>query len=214
MKWNRTDLAMVLIGLIPALAALLMYKDLPGQMATHITLSEEADRTMGRPWAILMLALLGAGIPLLTKATRGMDPKKDAFANFEGAYGMFRWATTIFICYTGLFLVAYNLGYRFSTKWVSSLGLGLLFMLVGNYLGQVRFNYTFGIKTPWTLADETVWRKTHRLAGPVWMLAGAVIAFTLVIPEIWAYALTIAVLAVAVVLPLVYSYLLFKKTNR
>ncbi|WP_438448305.1 SdpI family protein [Gorillibacterium sp. sgz5001074] len=212
MKWNRTDLIMILIGLLPAAAAVLLYRELPERMGTHFS-SSGVDRTMERPWAILMLALLGAGLPILTKATRGFDPRKEAFAYFERAYRIFRWAVTLFISFTGLFMVAYNLGYQVSPQWVSSLGMGLLLMVLGNYMGQIRFNYTFGIRTPWTLANETVWRGTHRMAAPIWTAAGAVIAFSVALPSGWSQGVSLTALVVAVAVPVLYSYLLFRRVK-
>src|SRR4029077_13644458 len=43
---------------------------------------------------------------------------------------------------------------------------GVLLLAIGNYLGKARQNAIFGLRTPWTLADATVWDRTHRFAGP------------------------------------------------
>jgi len=210
MKWNRTDLLLMLTGLIPAAVALMVYQRLPEQVATHISYSGEADNWMARPWAILMWALLGGGIPLLTKAMRWVDPKSGAFLRFEGVFTLFRWAITLFMVYAGLAIIAKNLGYDFSTKWITSLGLGVLFMIIGNSLGKIRFNYTFGIRTPWTLANEEVWHKTHRLAGFVWFLSGALMAVGILLPGKGPYLVSLILLAGAVGIPTLYSLMLYQ----
>lgn len=53
--------------------------------------------------------------------------------------------------------------------------LGLLLIVVGNYLPKNRQNYTIGLKLPWTLDDPDNWNKTHRLAGYLYILAGLVL---------------------------------------
>jgi uncharacterized membrane protein len=209
MKWNRQDTLMVLIGLIPALVGLWMYKELPVQMAIHFNAHNEVNGTMGRPAALAILVFL-AGIPLYSKLGRIMDPKKENYGKFEGAYGKFRWVITIFVFLVGMFLITYNLGYDVSPEWISSVLIGILFMIIGNFMGQIRFNYTFGIRTPWTLSNETVWRKTHRMAGPLWMLAGIMMALSAFTSGAWGAIPMISSIAVAVLIPTGYSYWLHR----
>jgi hypothetical protein len=52
---------------------------------------------------------------------------------------------------------------------------GVLLLAVGNYLGKARQNWFIGLRTPWTLADATVWDKTHRFAGRGMVLGGLVL---------------------------------------
>ncbi|HMC92889.1 MAG TPA: SdpI family protein, partial [Allosphingosinicella sp.] len=40
--------------------------------------------------------------------------------------------------------------------------IGAMFVLIGNQLGKSRSMYLVGIRTPWTLASEEVWIRTHR----------------------------------------------------
>jgi len=49
---------------------------------------------------------------------------------------------------------------------------GLLFVVIGNYLGKIRSNFVIGIRTPWTLSSELSWNKTHRLGGKLFALLG------------------------------------------
>lgn len=214
MKWNRTDLILVLIGLIPAILSLVMYNRLPDQMGTHFGPSSQVNEYMDRPAAIAMLAFLGVVVPLLTKIGRKIDPSKHNFAKFEGAFSVFRWVITLFMCFVGLFLVGYNLGYNLSPKLVTSLGLGLLIIVLGNFMGQIRFNYSYGIKTPWTLSNETVWRKTHRMAGPVWVAGGIGILLSAFAPGAWGSTLMLAMIAIIALVPAAYSYLVHRGMNR
>ena len=91
------------------------------------------------------------------------------------------------------------------------LGVCLLFALIGNFLPKTRSSYTFGIRTPWTLASENVWHKTHRLAGPLFVLAGlGGAAGALLADGAWITLAPIGLLLGMVVVTVVYSYLAYR----
>jgi uncharacterized membrane protein len=93
-------------------------------------------------------------------------------------------------------------------------GICLFFALIGNVLGKVRRNFWVGVRTPWTLASETVWNQTHRLAAWCFVTAG-LLGFILVmlLPPAAAWALFIAIL-IAALLPVFYSLVLYKRLER
>ena len=87
---------------------------------------------------------------------------------------------------------------------------GILFIVIGNYLPKCRQNYTVGIKLPWTLHDEENWNRTHRLAGKIWMVGG--LLFLLL--AVSGYENTVImpiIMLVIVFVPVVYSYLYYVK---
>jgi uncharacterized membrane protein len=90
--------------------------------------------------------------------------------------------------------------------------MGGMFVLLGNYMPKVKHNYTFGIKTPWTLASENVWNKTHRMAGPMWVAGGlAMMAMMFIKSSVAATVIMFGIVIVLVIVPMVYSYFEFKK---
>ena len=91
--------------------------------------------------------------------------------------------------------------------------IGALFAMLGNYFQTVRPNYFIGIRTPWTLENELIWKKTHRLGGRLWMAGGVLIAIlSFFIKSNSALAITFgAILSVMVIVPVVYSYTEFLK---
>ena len=84
-----------------------------------------------------------------------------------------------------------------------------LFVAIGNYLPKCKQNYTMGIKLPWTLADENNWNRTHRFAGPIWVVCGLVIMLCGLIGGAFLWVM-VAAFVVMIAAPTVYSYLLFK----
>ena len=149
---NKRDLLYVLIGLSPAIGALVLYNRLPETMATHFGPSNEVNGTMGKGAAILVLALIGL-VPILMRVMRNLDPKRAEYQTFSTAFEVSRFGTALLVTAAGWAIVVYNLGYALDIRKIALIAVGLLFAVMGNYLTQVRQNYLFGIRTPWTLAD-------------------------------------------------------------
>ena len=105
----------------------------------------------------------------------------------------------------------YALGYPLSMGKIVRFAIGLLLVFIGNYFGKIRHNYTFGIKTPWTLASEEVWNKTHRISGPLWVVAGLIWMLSIFITEKLAFAIAMGSIIVVSIYGFAYSYILFQK---
>jgi uncharacterized membrane protein len=90
--------------------------------------------------------------------------------------------------------------------------ISLLFILMGLYLPQVKKNYFVGIKTPWTLASEESWNKTHALGGKLFVLAGLITLLGLFFSD-KAVCIMLAAVALAVIISFVYSYIIYKKAE-
>lgn len=94
---------------------------------------------------------------------------------------------------------------------MANLLLGVIFIVIGNYLPKCRQNYTIGIKLPWTLSDEENWDKTHRFAGKIWMLCGVLEIIVGFLPIAQFEIVTIALILLATIPIAVYSYLFYRK---
>jgi uncharacterized membrane protein len=88
-------------------------------------------------------------------------------------------------------------------------GIGLLLAVVGNFLGKVTRNFFVGIRTPWTLASEEVWMRTHRLGGRLFVLAGLAM-FALALAGGGPIAMIVVVGAAALV-SVVASYFIYRR---
>jgi uncharacterized membrane protein len=69
-------------------------------------------------------------------------------------------------------------------RWISyvpSCLVGVVLVVAGNVLPRLRPNNAMGIRTRWTLEDEAVWMRTHRVGGYFLLVFGAtLIAWTFV----------------------------------
>lgn len=209
-KWD----ALVLVVWLAAAAAIaVMYPRLPAVVPSHWDAYGRVDGYMSRG----LMVLMGLGLPvaiyaLMTVLPR-IDPRRENYARFAGAYGLIRAAVAILI--TGIFAVALatGAGHPLPVERIAPVAVGLLFVLIGNVMGQVRHNYFVGIRTPWTLADEEVWRRTHRFGSLVFVVAGLAMTLVGVVGPGGAWVLSImlpCILAVTL-LPVVYSYMAWRR---
>ena len=168
---------------------------------------------MGVIMPLLMLALLFA-VPFF-------DPRGASFNRFKGIYQGFSAAFTVFMIVVAWLTPATALGLiPESGSLVSTLVFGffgLLLVGLGIAMPHIEPNYTFGVRVPWTLNDPENWRRTHRFAGPVFVVMGvATLASALLAsaaPELTLVVLLVALLG-GVALITLYSFLLWKRVIR
>ena len=89
--------------------------------------------------------------------------------------------------------------------------LGVMFLVVGNYLPKCKMNAFIGIRLPWTYSSDENWRRTHRLGGFVWVICGALLLVNAVVKSL---LLQMVSMFGAVIIPGVYSYLIYRKEKK
>jgi uncharacterized membrane protein len=194
------------ITLLPILAGLILWNQLPEQMPTHWNAAGEIDGWSSKPFAVFCLPLILLGAQWLCVIATSADPKKAAHP--EKILHMIFWFIPVLSVVMHALTYAAALGKEVKMESVLPVILGLLFTIIGNYLPKCKQNYTIGIKVPWTLDNEENWNRTHRLAGRLWVVCGLIILFTGFFSLTW-ILLPIALLMVLV--PFVYSYMLYRK---
>lgn len=203
--WKVLLLTSVII-LLPVLAGMVMWDQLPDRMPTHWNMQGEIDGWSSKPFAVFGLSLLMLGVQWLCVFATGMDPKRDSHS--EKILHLVFWIIPVLsvVLYTLTYMAALGREVRMET--VMPVLIGLLLTLVGNYLPKCRQNYTIGIKIPWTLNSEENWNRTHRFAGRLWVVCGFVVMFT---GFFGSFRWTLPVMIVMVAGPMVYSYLLYRR---
>ena len=164
-------------------------------------------------WSALLLpAAMTAGVSLLFWFLPALEPRRQGLARSQGLY-LWAWVAVLGLGpVIELATLSEAFGWGLSVPHVTAGAVGAMFALIGNQLGKSRSMYMVGIRTPWTLANEEVWIRTHRLGGKLMVAAGLVIlaAAILQVPAEWLAPITIAAVAIAVGVPVVYSYLLWR----
>ena len=208
MKKDRTTLLLTtLVCLLPMLAGAALYSRLPETMATHWGLNGEADGWSSRAFAVFGLPLIVTALHLLVYFGLNADPKR---ANMSGALRtVSHWICPVVSVLCGGLTLANALGYGVRVERVVPIFVGLVFVIVGNYLPNTKQSYTMGIRLPWTLHSEENWNRTHRLAGFLWVLGG--LYFIVMSFFGWNAAAFLPPLLAMVLVPAVYSYLLYRQ---
>ena len=210
-KWRWQDTVIVILGLASLGYALVNYGKLPDQLPAQFGITGKVNRYWDKNVAIPVWALLGIALPLLMQFTRSIDPKRDNYKKFEKAYAMSRLAIGLLSNLILVLSVMYGLGKDINVGKIAIVALGLMFIAIGNYMPQVKDNYLFGVRTAWTLASPEVWRKTHRLSGAMWMIAGLLIAIGGVLTGTLSIILIVTALVLAIVVPILYSWVISRQ---
>ena len=136
------------------------------------------------------------------------DPKRNNMSAALKSISLWIIPVLSVLCY-GLTLAA-AMGRPSHIETIVPLLVGILFLLIGNYLPKTKQSYTMGIRLPWTLESEENWNRTHRLAGFLWVAAGTLFIL-LSLLRLWNGWLLGILLAVMVLSPILYSYFLHRK---
>lgn len=211
--WKSESVPLVTI-IISALLSFYFYAHWPAQVASHWNFRGEVDGYGSSVFMAFFFPALLIGMYLLFLLLPYIDPKRERYAEFAKTYHIFKMAIILVLFAVYLVTGIYNLGYEFNVGIAVAVLIGLLMIIIGNYLGKIKYNYFMGIRTPWTLASETVWNKTHRVGRWIFILFGVLIIVAPFLPEVIGLILFIAGAALAVVGTFLYSYLVFRQEKK
>ena len=209
----KKELPIILIIIMMFAASIYFYPQLPDKIPTHWNFKGEIDGYSGKLTGAFLIPVMNIIMYGLFIFMPVLDPKKENYKLFESTYIYFRYLFHIFFLGMHGLIIAAALGYNVDTGRLVTLAVSLLLMLMGNVMGRLKHNYFVGIKTPWTLADEEVWRKTHRLGAILWTAGGLMGVIMSLLRQIMVWVF-IAVIAVMTFIPIVYSYLIFSKLKK
>ena len=207
-KYGKTLIITTIVIMLPVLAGVILWNRLPEQLPTHFNAAGEADGWSSKAFGVFGLPLILVVFQwLCTVGSLKMDPKAE---NLEGkVFSLVLWITPVLSIVMNALVYCTALGMDMNVQIIVPLLIGLLMVIIGNWLPKCKPTWTLGIKLPWTLAAENNWNRTHRFAGPVWVVCSMVIMLCALIGGafLWVMPATFVVMIAA---PTVYSYLLFK----
>jgi uncharacterized membrane protein len=209
-----TMIALILIA-IAAIAGLLLWNQLPEQMASHWNINDEADGFTSKFWGVFLMPIVTLGMFGLFIVLPNIDPLKANIEQFRGAFNLFIVLIIGFMLYVHAITLVWNLGYqnfRFSMALLPAFG--ALFFFIGYMLKQAKRNFFIGIRTPWTLSSDSVWDKTHQLGGNLFMLIGVLTFAGSFFGGLTAFWLFFAPLMVSVLFLVIYSYILYRNETK
>ena len=165
----------------------------------------------------MILAALPFAMLILFEVIRKIDPKYQNFEKFGKVWNLFVVLFTVMMAaFSWLSELAVFGKLPDSSNLVSILvcgGIGVLFIILGNFMPQIKQNYTFGCRTPWALNDEHNWQRTQRMGGYTFVVMGIVLLVLAFLGGLLGDIATLIVLLAAVLggsaWIYLYSYLVY-----
>lgn len=211
-KNKRFTLALILC-ILSLIGTLFIYSKLPLEIPIHFNTAGEVDN-YGPRSMVFLTGLLPLGLLGLFIIIPRIDPKKKAYYQHSKAYEIFIFTFTIFLIVIHWCSMSVSLGIPVSINKITPLLIGILFIIIGNYMPQIRQNYTFGIRIPWALDNAHNWRITHRVGGYSFIVGGLLFIIGALFSPTVQQILSIVAIVVILVIPTLASYIYFKKLDQ
>lgn len=200
------------IFILNAISSLFFLPMLPDKIPTRWDLMGEISNYSSK-YLIIMFAVLPLLIYAMMQVLPKIDPKRESYSKHNKAYQTVRITTSVFMMIIYFMVLFASLGYELRVDIFVKLGIGIIFIIIGNVLSQARRNFFFGIKTPWTLSNDVVWKKTHRVGAYAFVFLGFLMIISAFITGIISVILLLMGIIIAVIFPIVYSYCEYKKVK-
>jgi uncharacterized membrane protein len=208
----KTEWIFWILLLLPFLYIPFIWGRLPDSIPTHWDFNGEPNDYSSKAVGTLLLPLINIGMYFLLLFIPRIDPRKRSYEYFSSSYRNIRLAISVFMCVMFFIIMQWTLGNRFfNAKVIIILVLGLMAFL-GNYLRTIKSNFFVGIRTPWTLDNVEVWKKTHEVGGRLWFYASLLtMLVALFVTQKEIGPLLITYFVIIVVIPVLYSYVVYRR---
>jgi uncharacterized membrane protein len=212
MKPVRSLLFSALFLLVLLVAFVWLYPQLPAHVPVHWNAHGQINGYASPIRAVATPMIMIAIVALLTVALPAISPRGFEITPFVSVFVVVMLAAQAFILAVALGILLNATGHTIGKLVIRMMPLGVLLMILGNYMGKLRKNFFAGIRTPWTLASDEVWERTHRVAGWLFMLAGLIVVVVSLVGA--PIMISVAVVLVAWVIPAAYSYFIYRRVER
>ena len=213
LSWSqlKSDWPVWLLLLVSFVAGITAYPLLPDQVPIHWNLQGEADGFGSRWLGAFGLPLVNLGLYIFLRVLPLVDPRRENYTYFIRFYSRF---ILVFMAAMTIFYLAAlwaGLGKTMDIGWTVLGTIAVLFIFMGNSMGKVRPNYFVGIRTPWTLANERVWQKTHRWSGRLFVITGVLPLLAMLFSREAAMYALIGAALISAAGSVIYSYIVFRQ---
>lgn len=205
-KYKWTLLVASLMILCPIIVGIVFWDQLPDMIPTHFGSDNQANGWSSKPVAVFGMPLFLLVMEFFCAFMVGADPKRKNI-NHKLMRAIL-WIIPILSVVTNLICYATALGISVDTGMIINIILGIMFVILGNYMHKIKQNYSVGIKLPWTLNSEENWNRTHRVASWLFIMGGVVFVINGFLQSEW---VLFAFLACVFLIPTGYSFYLYKK---
>ena len=212
-KYKKMIIITTLVTLLPILLGIILWEKLPDSIATHWGADGQANGWSNKAFEVFGMPCILAAIHLFSVCVTLNDPKRKNI--HKKPLALVFWIVPVVSLVTSGFTYMAALGSDIDIRLIVSIMMGILFIILGNYMPKLQQNYTVGIKLPWTLNSIENWNRTHRFGGKLFIAGGVLTAVSGILSPLlgetsWIVIVLTITIACAVV-PMGYSFWLFKK---
>lgn len=197
-----------IITIFPMFIGILLWSKLPDTIATHFGADNVPNGWSSKPFAVIGIPAILLVFHLFTLGITLNDPKKRNIGKMM--LSVIFWIIPVVSLVVNTATLSYAMGSKVDIGMIANILVGLMFIIMGNYMSKNRQNFTVGIRVPWTLGNEENWDRTHRLASKLWVIGGIIFVINAFIQSIYVLGI---VIFMAGIIPVIYSFVLYKKGN-
>lgn len=197
--------------LVAFVASAIVYPRLPERVPVHWDVHGNVNGYGSRFVGAFGMPLVMLGMWLLLRLLPRIDPRRANYAKFADTYDLLVDSLVGLFLVMHLALLANTLGWPVSMERVAPVLVGLQFIILGNALPRARPNWWFGIRTPWTMSNDRVWTRTHRVGGYLLAGAGVLVFLAAFVPGPFTFTIGIGAVLAATFASVIYSYFAWKQ---
>jgi len=193
--------------------AFIFYPQMPARMASHWDATGAVDGYTSRFLGLFLIPFIATAVTALFLAIPVIDPLKANIAKFRLYFDWFIVLFLLFFEYLYILTILWNKNVAFDFTQALLPAMGVLFIYIGIMIRNAKRNYMIGIRTPWTLANDEVWNRTHSLGGKLFIVAGVLSALGAIWPK-YALVFVLVPLLTVTLVTVIYSYVIYKEVTR
>ena len=206
-----------IISLIIVLASFLIgiyfYPQMPDKLASHWDVQGEVNGYLPKTIGLFLMPVISIILLATFVIIPKIDPLRANIQKFRDYFDTFVLGILIFMFYIYMLSIMWNLGITFNMTLLIIPPIGLIFFCAGVLTENSEMNWFIGIRTPWTLSDERVWKKTNKLGGKIFKVSGIIAILSILIPGYEIILVLVPVIAGSIYL-VAYSYYQYMRLNR
>lgn len=210
MNMRKNVIIILGIILLSFIIGIYFYPQMPERMASRWDVQGQVVGYMPKFWGLFLMPFVFVGLALLFIAIPRIDPLKANIEKFRKYYDEFFILFFIFMLSIHFQVILWNIGIKISPNSTLPIGLGLLFFYIGILCENAKRNWFIGIRTPWTLSNDKVWEKTHKVGGKLFKIAG-LIALVGVFFQGYALFFILVPVILVTLYTIIYSYFEYQK---
>ena len=197
-----------IVTILPILIGLVLWNRLPDTIATHFGADNVPNGWSSKPFAVIGIPAILLVFHLFALGITLNDPKKRNIGKMM--LSVIFWIIPVVSLVVNTATLSYAMGSKIDIGMIANILVGLMFIIMGNYMSKNRQNYTVGIRIPWTLGSEENWDRTHRFASKLWVIGGIIFVINARVQSI---LILVVIILMTMIAPMIYSFVLYKKGN-